>query len=403
MDHDLTTNARSSRRLLLALAASVVPLAGCSGFMTASGPSTGSVNSAARQPVANADIKIVDLDDRVAQQVILAGKAPGFARTLGEVAPVGTTIDQGDVLDIAIWEAPPAALFGSAIGGMAEAMLGGSQMARNTALPEQMVDSNGRIAVPFVGQVQAAGRNPQQIEREIVARLQGKAHQPQVMVRLVRNATKIVTVVGDVGNSTRVPLTARGERVLDVLASAGGAKQPVNKTMIQITRGTIVVSAPLEAIITDPRQNVRLQANDVVTAYFQPFSFTALGATGANAEVAFEATGITLAQALGRIGGLNDQRANASGVFIFRFEDQAALPPELADTARKTPEGKIPVIYRVNLRNPTTFFVAQEFPIRNKDVIYASNASMADLQKFVNIVSSVVIPVITIQNATNQL
>ena len=371
--------------------------------MTAAGPSTGAVVRSANQPVAAADIKIIDLDDTVARQVIAAGKAPTLARTLGEVPPVGTTIDKGDVIDIAIWEAPPAALFGSSVGGMAEALLAGNQIARNTALPEQMVDSNGRISVPFAGQVQAAGRTPQQVEREIVARLQGKAHQPEAVVRLVRNATKDVTVVGDVANSARVPLTARGERVLDALASVGGVKQPVTKTMIQITRGTTVVSAPLESIITDPRQNVRLQANDVITAYFQPFSFTALGATGANAEIAFEGTGITLSQALGRIGGLNDQRANAAGIFIFRFEDPAALAPELAQQARKTPEGKVPVIYRINLRNAATFFAAQEFPIRNKDVVYASNAPMADLQKFVNIVSSIVIPVITIQNATANL
>jgi polysaccharide export outer membrane protein len=63
----------------------------------------------------------------------------------------------------------------------------------------------------------------------------------------------------------------------------------------------------------------------VVTALFQPYSFTALGATGANAEIAFEATGITLAQALGRAGGLQDQRADVRGAFLFRLEDPRAL------------------------------------------------------------------------------
>lgn len=390
-----------SRRLALVLATALVPLSGCaSSFMSSAGPSAGGVARSATQSIANAGIIIIDLDEQVARQVIQAGKAPSLALTLGEVPPVGSLVDSGDVLDIAIWEAPPAALFGSAVGGMAEALMAGNQTARNTALPEQMVDSSGKISVPFVGQVVAAGRTTQQIEREIAAKLQGKAHQPQVVVRLVRNPTKDVTVVGDVASSRRIPLTARGERVLDALASAGGVKQPVNKTMIQITRGGVVVAAPLESIITDPRQNVRLQANDVVTAYFQPFSFTALGATNANAEVPFEGTGITLSQALGRIGGLNDQRADASGVFIFRFEDPAALPAELAETARKTPEGKVPVIYRVNLRNAAIFFAAQEFPVRNKDIIYTSNASMAEFQKFVNIVSSIVVPVVTIKNAT---
>jgi polysaccharide biosynthesis/export protein len=121
-----------------------------------------------------------------------------------------------------------------------------------------------------------------------------------------------------------------------------------------------------------------------------------LGATGKNEEVNFEAQGISLAQALARAGGLQDARADAQGVFIFRFESADAL-----DTAGKapvtTPEGKIPVIYRVDLKNPATFFVAQSFPIENRDVLYVSNAPAAELQKFLNIVVSVIYPVVNIK------
>jgi polysaccharide export outer membrane protein len=219
-------------------------------------------------------------------------------------------------------------------------------------------------------------------------------------VRLSRNATKNVTVVGDVSGSTRVPLTAKGERLLDILAAAGGVRQPVNKTMIQITRGSHVASLPLATVIEDPRQNIRLAPDDVVTAFFQPYSFTALGATNANAEVPFEGTGITLAQALGRVGGLQDFRADVKGAFIFRLEDPAALDPALREGAQTTPDGRVPVIYRINMRDPATFFVAQSFPIRNKDVLYVSNAPLADFQKFLNIVSSIAVPVVTIKTAT---
>jgi polysaccharide export outer membrane protein len=262
-----------------------------------------------------------------------------------------------------------------------------------------MVDSDGAINIPFAGSIPAAGRTTQQIEREIERRLAGMAHQPQVIVRLVRNSSANVTVVGDVTNSTRVPLTAKGERLLDVLASAGGVKQPVGKMTIQVTRGDRVATLPLETIIKDPRQNIRVQADDVVTALFQPYSFTALGAVGSNSEVNFEATGLTLSQALGRIGGLVDSRADVKGVFIFRLEDPAALDPLIVAGARTTPDGKIPVIYKINLKDPATFFVAQGFPIHNKDVLYVSNAPLADLQKFVNVVSSWAFSVVGLSNA----
>jgi polysaccharide export outer membrane protein len=51
------------------------------------------------------------------------------------------------------------------------------------------------------------------------------------------------------------------------------------------------------------------------------------------------------------------------------------------------------VIYRINLKDPRTFFVAQNFPIHNKDLIYVSNAPGTELQKFLNLVFSVIYPI----------
>ena len=85
--------------------------------------------------------------------------------------------------------------------------------------------------------------------------------------------------------------------------------------------------------------------------------------------------------------------------FLFRLENPAALDPALAASARTTPEGKIPVIYRIDMKNPATFFAAQSFPVRNKDVIYVSNAPLAEFQKFVNVVSSLVYPILAVNNA----
>ncbi len=265
-----------------------------------------------------------------------------------------------------------------------------------TTLPEQMVNGAGTINVPFVGAVKAAGQSPQDMEAAIAKALKAKANQPQVLVRVIRNASSNVTVVGEVAASLRMPLTAKGERLLDALAAAGGVRQPVGKTTLQITRGNQVQSLPLDSIIQDPRQNIPLQAGDVITALSQPLSFSVLGATGKNEELNFEAQGISLAQALARAGGLQEQRADAQGLFIFRFEDPAAMlssTDALGKPLFATPEGRIPVVYRVDLKDPAMFFVAQGFPIRNKDVLYVSNAPAAELQKFLNIMSSIVFPI----------
>ncbi len=271
---------------------------------------------------------------------------------------------------------------------------GGAANARVTVLPDQTIDSQGRIDVPFAGRIHAAGLTLSELGGVIVARLRGKANQPQALVRLVQNSTSYVTIVGDVESSKRMPLTPSGERLLDALASAGGVKQGVDKMTLQVTRGGHVESMPLETVIRDPLQNIPLRAGDVVTAMYQPYSFTALGATGKNDEINFEAQGITLAQALARVGGLNDSRANATGVFIFRFENADALPwPQ--QPVRTAPNGKVPVVYRVDLKNPESFFVAQTFVMGNKDLLYVSNAPIAELQKFLNVVFSVAYPVMS--------
>jgi polysaccharide export outer membrane protein len=257
-----------------------------------------------------------------------------------------------------------------------------------------MVSSQGTINIPFAGQIASANKTPQQIEIEIAQRLKGKANQPQVLVRVIKNNTSNVTVVGDVGASTRMPLTARGERLLDALAAAGGVRQPVNKTTLQVTRGDKVQALPLDTIIRDPKQNIVLQSGDVITALFQPLSFTVLGAAGKNDEINFEAQGISLAQALARVGGLQDTRSDARAVFIFRLEDSKAL--DWKTPPKTTPDGKVPVVYQLDLKDPASFFIAQSFPMDNKDVIYISNAPSADLQKFLNIIVSVVYPIVNV-------
>lgn len=387
------TVARARKHLARLVTVSLLTLLPACTFLGSSGPTSTAISGARGDFVDQAGIQVIDVTDTVARRAINVGRPVLFSEALGDTPPVETMIQRGDVVDVTIFEAPPAALFGTsatfgAAGTSATLANAASGNSRPTDLPEMMVDDTGHITIPFAGSIMAAGRTPPQVARQIVSRLAGKAHSPEVIVRLVTNSSANVSVIGEVSTNGRVALTPRGERLLDVIAGAGGVRQPADKITIQITRAGRVVSLPLDGIIRDPSQNIRLQTDDVVAAIYQPYSFTTLGMTGSNAEVPFEQTGLTLSQALGRIGGLKEERANARGVFIFRFENPALLDPTLAATARRTPDGRIPVIYRVDLRNPATLFVAQSFPIRNKDIIYASSAPLSDFQRFVSILSS---------------
>lgn len=358
-------------------------LTGCSGFpdwLPSSGPGEAQIN--VRNEVLK-PIPIVDVNDVIARRVLAAQKRSTFSELLANNTSQGYVVGPGDMVEVSIWEAPPATLFGSTIIDPRA----GVSTTRMTTFPEQMVASSGTINIPFAGAIGAAGRSPQQIEAEIARRLTAKANQPQVLVRVTRNVSSNATVVGEVMQSVRIPLTAKGERLLDALAATGGVKQPVGKITVQLSRDGQLMAMPLDFIIQDPKQNVVLQPGDVLTVLHQPLSFTALGAINRNEEINFEAQGITLAQALGRMGGLQDVRSDARGVFIFRFEEPLVVGAA-GEFPPLTPEGKMPVVYRVDLKDPRSFLIAQNFPVLNKDVIYVANAPGAELQKFLNILTS---------------
>jgi len=366
--------------------------AGCATFLPTIGPSRWQVDHPNQQPDVTA-IQIIDIDDGITRQLLAQRALRLFSETLGNKRITSRTVGAGDVLEVSIWEAAPATLFSIAPTNTSSSTIATSHP---TTLPEQPVDDDGCILVPFAGPIHAAGKTIQEIEAEIVSRLHGKANQPEVLVRMTRNLSSNATVVGEVNASTRVPLVPGSERLLDALAAAAGVRQPVNKMTIQVTRADNVYSLPLETIIKDPKQNVPLQPGDVVTALFQPYSFTALGATGKNEEINFETQGITLAQALARSGGLIDTRSNPRGVFIFRFEPKSAMAwPQ--QPVKTTLQDTVPTVFRIDLSNPNSFFLMQSFPMENRDILYVSNAPITEVQKFLNVIFSVAYPILAIK------
>lgn len=379
-----------SRKLILAASLAALSLAGCAGNpnLAGSGPSRDQVAQASVP--AESRIKVVDLTPEVARQAKTVHGLPRFDAAFSTGEAPAYVIGKGDLVEVSIWEAQPAALFGVAT---LDATIPSS---RGVTLPAQMVSQDGEITVPFVGRVAVLGKSAKAVEKAVLDGLRGKAHQPQAVVRIAQNATFDVTVVGEVTHSGRVPLTARGERLLDAVAAAGGVKEQTGKVTLQIARNGQVQAVPLAAVIRDPAQNVILRPGDVVTALTRPYSFTAMGAVSKNDEINFEATGLTLAQGLARVGGVLDSRADASGVFLFRQEDRAALPAGIGAVSEV--DGKVPVIYRVDLRDPRSFLVMQDFPVKDKDVLYVANAPLADLQKFMGVIASIIYPVANLRN-----
>ncbi len=369
-----------------------VLLGGCAHFLPGTGPSEKTVQAAPSQASLKG-IEVIPVNYTVARELERDQMQRRFSSVFRGAEHPEHLVGPGDVLQVYIWEAPPAMLFTAQAVASAGLSLGGSGM---VSLPAQTVDNSGDIAVPFAGRIHAAGLSLSQVEALVTKRLKGMANHPQVLVALAQNNTQNVTVVGNVQHSMELPLNPGGLRLLRALALAGGITRPVEKTSIQISRDGRVMTLPLQTILRDPRQNIALRAGDVVTALYQPSSFTVLGAAGRNAEIDFEASGISLAQALARAGGVDGSRSNPSGVFVFRFESPDALhwpkqPTTLVD-------GKVPTIFQFDLRDPATFFVAQSFPVQDHDLLYVSDSPSTDLQRVLGVVGSIVYPFASLQN-----
>jgi len=353
----------------------LISLSGCA--LSNSGPSRSEILDSSDSERLNG-IQIVDVNDKVVNTLVESEQQGKFDDLFPGHGSNKYGIGPGDLIEITIWEAPPAMLFGGR-----NATTIGATSTSSVTLPPQIVDSDGSIVIPFAGRVIVKGHTLKEIENFIVKKLQGKANQPQILVRIVQNNTSTVTVVGEVNTSMMMPLTPKGEHLLDAIAAGGGVKKDVDRTAVQITRENVTGMMPLGSVIRDPKQNILLAPGDIVTAVYQPQAFSILGQTGKNEEIPFEAQGISLAQALARSGGLNENLADASGIFVFRFEDVNTFN-SFGNTVASA-NGTVPAVYSVDLKDPASFFVTQNFPIRNHDVIYIATSEGRQAEKFMRL------------------
>ena len=365
-------------------------LSGCASFLPESGPALQAVTNSAtltppisKQPH-DAAYALVRLDESTMPLLSTAPPVPGF--TVSDVpAPVAEgRIGVGDDIGITIFESGSGGLFIPADPG--------THPGNFVTLPSQQVDHNGNVSVPFAGTIHVAGQTPADVQRVIDAKLANRALEPQAIVTVLNRRAGAVSVLGEVGASTRFSLDPGGEHLLGAIARAGGPKFPAYETVVTLHRGMEVQHALLSEVASHPEQDIMLQPGDSLYLSHEPRYFLALGAIGQasslgpiNRRIPFEDTTLTLLDGLAKAGGLEDDRANAKAVFVYRFETRAALERQNVPV----PAGagaSVPTVYIADLADPAGFFYASRFTLRPEDVLFVSNAPSSDLAKFLNLV-----------------
>lgn len=340
------------------------------------GPTAGNIRSATF-PRTNEKIPVIELANAPAATVsagsLQNASGPGLT-ALRNTGYNAQRLRRGDVIDITVLDTGEDGLFSPT-------------QSKTLNLGRFTVDQSGSVNIPFVGKQRVVDSTPEGLQSQVVAGLKGSAVNPQAVVTVVDKPTSAVMLSGAVKTHGKITLTARQERVLDALNQAGGPTVAPGAATVTVVRGSHRASAPLDRVMREDRQNIRLSPDDQIMIDGDAASYTALGAFKSAGEFQFEAGKLTLAQAVGRAGGLLDDRADARNVYVFRNE--IVQVPSATVSGAKGPVATAttmrPVIYHVNMRDASSIALMQLFQMQKGDVLYASNAPLVDSAKLLTV------------------
>lgn len=358
-----------SRRAFLVT--SIVALAGCG--LPQQGPRTPAILTGAET---SQDYLLIPVDRKVLASL---GSPPrgGFGTLPSDPSATPTNaVGIGDTLSIRVLEAGSGGLFATGNGG-----------AGSTDFSDVVVDREGRISLPYVGSLVVAGKTPGGIQTAIVEALSGKAIEPQALVTITRSENNRVTVTGDVASPGPVALTLRGDRLSQVIAQAGGARNAAHETTVTLVRSGRSGSARLSDVLLNPPDDINLQRGDLIVLTHEPPRYTLTGAATRSGSFTLPTARYSVLDAVSAAGGLNDSRADPAGVFLFRLESRerltkggVAVPP-----AMEPLRGGYPAVYRFDMSKPESQFFAQSFLLADRDALYISNSASIQLSKVISL------------------
>ena len=371
----------------LPLISLLIALGGC-GLMPVSGPATMDILSGQRDPT-SLPYAIVKVTPKVID--VLAKNGPRLIAFNDRRRPRDIVFGIGDIVSVTVFE--------SSSGGLFIPSEGGVRPGNFITLPNQPVDVQGNVSIPYAGSIRALGRTQVQLQDAIVSALKSRAIEPQVVVSLIEQKTSMISVLGE-GRSARIPATTTPERILDVISRAGMVTAPAvsvgtgavgaagAETWVLLERNGRRAIAPFGALVYEPANNIYVHPNDTIYLYREPQTYLAFGAVGTQSQVPFGSWRLSLAEAISRAGGLLDLQADPAAVFLYRGEARDIAEAMGIDCSPY--EGPmIPVIYTINLRDPAGYFLASSFEMRNKDIIYASNAFSVESTKFMTYLNTI--------------
>ena len=291
----------------------------------------------------------------------------GFGSNFRNAGVVGSyTISPGDVLGLTIFE------------NVKDDPLLGNTGQRVSALTEIQVDGQGFIFVPYAGKIKASGQSPDGLRNIITAKLDTQTPDPQVSVQRLAGDGSTVTILGAIGAPGVYPIERPTRTLASMIARASGVAIAPSVAIVRVTRGTQTGKVWLQDLYSNPSLDIALRPGDAIVVEEDTRAFTALGATGTQNRVPFETQTLSAIEAIAIVGGLDTNRADPTGFFVFRNE-----PAEIANAVlgRRDLQGDQRLVYVLDLTQPTGMFEARDFLIRDGDTVYVTEAPFVQWTK----------------------
>lgn len=269
-------------------------------------------------------------------------------------------VGRGDVLNITVWNHPELTIPAGSMRGPAEA--------------GNWVHNDGTIFYPYIGRVQVEGLRVTEIQRLITERLGEYIESPQVDVTVAAFRSKRVYVTGEVNNPGTISLTNIPLTVLDVVNASGGIAETADWRNIVLTRNGEEQRFSFRDLYQrgDTTQNALVQHGDIVHVERNDVNKVfVLGEVMNASSIPMNRVRMTLAEGLAEVGGIDEQRADARGIFVFR--EAPAGAEHIVD------------VYQLDVRQATSYILADQFELQSRDIVFVTAAPIARWNRVISL------------------